>query len=198
MMGAAITDGMKRQLARKLLDSQMGAATLNIVATAEHELVSSVVDLQSAAGLDDDECITVVPPKQDRKEQIRQVVEAKLDGRFPSWWVAHISGLENAEEAAEKADIDDWNAQKRRWADLLRENGTEGETDELAGAYVRSRYGCTLEEFRSLVVEWPERTESENSRQAEELKAVIAAGVLKANQGIERVTVELQEGETDE
>ncbi|WP_435362758.1 hypothetical protein [Haloarchaeobius sp. DYHT-AS-18] len=193
MMGAAMTDGMKRRLAQKMLDSRMGESVLNIISGAENELVSSVVDLQAAADLDDEERIGMLPSPEDRKEQIRQVIEAKLEGRFPEWWVTHVSGLENAGEAAEKADIDDWEAQKERWADLLRENGTEGETDQLAGSYVRSRYGCTLDEFEEIVVEWPDQTEDQNSRQAEEMKAVIASGVLMANQGIEQVTAELED-----
>ncbi|WP_435358455.1 hypothetical protein [Haloarchaeobius sp. DFWS5] len=196
MMGA-MTDGMKRKMARKMLNSRMGDATLNIVATAEVELVSSVAELQEAAGFDDEERITAMPTVEDRKAQIQHVVEAKLNGRFRQWWVTHCSGLENADEAAQKVGLDDWQAQLERWADLLRENGTEGETDALAGAYVRSRYGCTLSEFETLVVEWPEGDENANSREAEEMKGVIAAGVTKANEGIERVTEELREGETD-
>ncbi|WP_435349007.1 hypothetical protein [Haloarchaeobius sp. HRN-SO-5] len=197
-MMAALSDGMKRRMARQMLDSRMGTAMLDIVARAEHELVSSVIDLQEAADLADDHRIQSLPTPEDRKAQIRQVVAAKLDGRFPQWWVANCSGLDNADEAAEKADIDDWQAQKERWADLLRENGTDGDTDQLAASYVRSRYGCTLDEFEQVVVEWPENAEGENSREAEAMKAVVAAGVSEANQGIQRVTATLQEGEPDE
>ncbi|WP_256299928.1 hypothetical protein [Haloarchaeobius salinus] len=181
----------RQKLARKLLDSEMGQAMLQIVAHAEHELISSVVDLQDAADLEDNQRIDVVPEPEDRQEQLRQLVEAKLDGRFREWWVANCSGLENAEEAASKVDVD-WQAQKQRWADLLRQNGTEGDTDTLAASYVRSRYGCTLDEFHETVVDWPEGSENDHPREAEEMKAAIAAGVIEANQGVQRVTEELR------
>jgi len=193
MMGM-MPDGAKRQMARKMLDSEMTQAALQIVAHAEHELISSVVDLQAAADLPDEQRIDVVPAPEDRQAQLRQIVEAKLDGRFREWWVANCSGLDNAEEAAEKVDVE-WSEQKGRWADLLRENGAEGETDALADSYVRSRYGCTAEEFRRLVVEWPEGDDGERSREAEQLKQAVASGLLVANQGIQAVTEELRGGD---
>ncbi|MFD1645571.1 hypothetical protein [Haloarchaeobius litoreus] len=188
--------GAKRKMARKMLDSTMGQSMLQIVAHAEHELISSVVDLQSAADLADEQRVQVVPDPEDRQAQLRQIVEAKLDGRFPEWWVVNCSGLDNAEEAAEKVDVD-WHEQKERWAELLRENGTEGETDTLAASYVRSRYDCTLDEFRTLVVDWPDGGEDERSREAEQLKQAVASGLSVANQGIQTVTEEL-EGDEDE
>ncbi len=195
MMGM-MPSGAKRKMARKMLDSTMGQSMLQIVAHAEHELISSVVDLQSAADLADEQRVQVVPDPEDRQAQLRQIVEAKLDGRFPEWWVVNCSGLDNAEEAAEKVDVD-WHEQKERWAELLRENGTEGETDTLAASYVRSRYDCTLDEFRTLVVDWPDGGEDERSREAEQLKQAVASGLSVANQGIQTVTEEL-EGDEDE
>jgi len=196
VMPAGAKRQMARQMARKMLDSEMTQAALQIVAHAEHELISSVVDLQAAADLEDDQRIDAVPAPEDRQAQLRQIVDAKLDGRFREWWVANCSGLDNAEEAAEKVDVE-WSEQKERWADLLHENGTEGETDALANSYVRSRHGCTAEEFHRLVVDWPEGDEGERSREAEQLKQAVASGLLVANQGIQAVTEELR-GDDDE
>lgn len=188
----AMPDSGKRAMAQKLLTSKMGNALLDIVARAEYHLVESVVDLQAAADLPDEQRIAGAVPPADRREQLRALALAKLDGRFPEWWVANCSGLENAGEAAEKVGVD-WEDQKERWADLMRENDAEGETDVLAGSYVRSRYGCTLQQFREIVVEWPEGGEDEQPREAKEMRAVAAGGISRAQETIDAVTAELEE-----
>ncbi|MFC6953533.1 hypothetical protein [Halorubellus litoreus] len=189
----AMPGSTKRGMAQKLLTSEMGNALLDIVARAEHQLVESVVDLQRAADLADEERIERVIPPEDRREQLRSLALAKLEGRFPEWWVVNCSGVDNAEEATEKVGVD-WEAQKARWADLVRENGAEGDDVVLAESYCQRRYGCSLKQFRHLVVEWPEGDDGGEPREAREMRAVAVGGLSQAKETIDAVTAELDGG----
>jgi len=195
MMGA-LGEKARVQMAKQALDSDLGTAMLDIVARGEYELMQSVMDLQDAADLPDEQCLSQTVHPDDRREQLRGVAHAKLQGRFREWWVENCTDLDHAEDAAQKVGVD-WDEQVAKWADLLRAQGAEGSDEALARTYVHRRYGVGLEEFRTLVVEWPEGDEDEPSREAREIRNVFVSGVEASKATIDAVTAELEGGESD-
>jgi hypothetical protein len=178
----------KRQFAKRFLESDQGAAVLEILAEAEATLVRSVREQQAAIGVDLEG--QPVPSKEDRKAQLQEMILAKIEGRFPEWWVETplADRIDHADEAAEFADVDEseWTDAKETWADVLRESNPDADVDELADVYTRRRFGLELEEFREVVVEWPD------GREAAELREILVAGVQMANQGINYTTTLLE------
>jgi|GEM_PF-1541124 len=179
----------RKALATKFFQSKQAEAFLSIVAHRERRIMEAVVDLQEAADADID-VVEGVPSVDDRVEQIRSMALAMIDESLPSWYVQEAMDLENAEEAAQYADLtaDEWETTKETWADRYREQGIEGDVDELATAHVRARFDIDdLETFREGVVEWPD------DRQRAVLEEALAGGLEMAEQGIEDVTEELED-----
>lgn len=170
-------------VARRYLEGEKGTAILSILTEMERVLNEEIRDQHEALGI---ETIEQLPSKEDRAEEIRQVALAHLNGQFPEHVVKTYLGdrLENVEEAAQFADLDEeeWQETKEDWAENYEEMGTEGTVDELARAHVRTRYGVDLEEFYHLVVHWPE------GRAGSEMESIIASGVRTAQNGIQRTT----------
>ena len=179
----------RKALATKFFQSKQAEAFLSIVAHRERRIMEAVVDLQEATDADID-VIEGVPSVDDRVEQIRSMALAMIDESLPEWYVQEAVDLENAEEAAQYADLteEEWQMTKETWADRYREQGIEGDVDELATAHVRARFDVDdLETFREAVVEWPD------DRQRAVLEEALAGGLEMAEQGIENVTEELEE-----
>jgi hypothetical protein len=179
----------KEQAAKRFLNSDEARAAFEVLSEIETTLLESVRDQHDAIGLetiDEDE----LPSKEDRVGQLQQAAEAKVGGRFPEFVVETFldDRLENADEAAAYADLseEEWESTKAKWADNYREQGVEGDDEELARAHVRTRYDVDLDEFYHLVVNWPE------GREAAELQDLLASGVRMANQGINRTTAVLE------
>ncbi|MFA9415168.1 hypothetical protein [Natrinema sp. HArc-T2] len=179
----------RKALATKFFQSKQAEAFLSIVAHRERRIMEAVVDLQEATDADID-VIEGVPSVDDRVEQIRSMALAMIDESLPEWYITEAMDLENAEEAAQYADLtaDEWETTKETWADRYREQGIEGDVDELATAHVRARFDVDdLETFREGVVEWPD------DRQRAVLEEALAGGLEMAEQGIEDVTEELED-----
>ncbi|SES70491.1 hypothetical protein [Natrinema hispanicum] len=179
----------RKALATKFFQSRQAEAFLSIVAHRERRIMEAVVDLQEATDADID-VIDGVPSVDDRVEQIRSMALAMIDESLPEWYITEAMDLENAEEAAQYADLtaDEWETTKETWADRYREQGIEGDVDELATAHIRARFDIDdLETFREAVVEWPD------DRQRAVLEEALAGGLEMAEQGIEDVTEELED-----
>ena len=179
----------RKALATKFFQSKQAEAFLSIVAHRERRIMEAVADLQESVDADVD-VVEGVPSVDDRVEQIRSMALAMIDESLPSWYVQEAMDLENAEEAAQYADLtaDEWETTKETWADRYREQGIEGDVDELATAHVRARFDVDdLETFREGVVEWPD------DRQRAVLEEALAGGLEMAEQGIEDVTEELED-----
>jgi len=173
----------RKALATKFFQSQQAEAFLSIVAHRERRVMEAIADLQKAT--DGVEPIEGIPSVDDRVEQIRSMALAMIDESLPSWYVEEAIDIENSGEAAQYADLTDeeWETTKETWADRYREQGVEGDVDELAKAHVRTRFDVEdLETFREAVVEW-----SDDRRQAV-LKEALAGGLEMAEQGIRDVT----------
>ncbi|AFO58429.1 MULTISPECIES: hypothetical protein [unclassified Natrinema] len=179
----------RKALATKFFQSKQAEAFLSIVAHRERRIMEAVVDLQEAADADID-VIEGVPSVDDRVEQIRSMALAMIDESLPEWYIQEAMDLENAEEAAQYADLteEEWETTKETWADRYREQGIEGDVDELATAHVRTRFDVDdLETFRQAVIEWPD------DRQRAVLEEALAGGLEMAEQGIENVAEELED-----
>jgi hypothetical protein len=176
--------GMKRA-ARKFLRSEYGSAVITVVTKAERQLVEAVAEQHDLLSIDG---VTSVPDEEDRAEQLRELALAKIEGRFPAFWVKHCSGLDGAERAARVADADDFDAVIERWASQYE---TEGTAEEIADGHVRALHGVDLDTFREVVVEWPE------DREKEALKDVVVAGVTVAYDGIHASNQRLREIDLD-
>jgi hypothetical protein len=181
-------DVMQQKMVQRVLDSEAAEAVLTILARTEHRLLTAVVEQHDLLGLDGP--AAPLDPEE-RAERLRGLWEAKMAGEFPAFWVEHYADLDNPEEAAQFAAVDpeEWQTTKREWADRLRRNGLEGDTNELAEGHVRKRYGVGLAEFERVVVEWPD------GRASEELQAVLAGPVETAVAGIERANDHLRDRE---
>lgn len=131
------------------------------------------------------EPIEGLPSVDDRVEQIRSMALAMIDDSLPSWYVEEAIDIDNADEAAQYADLSnqEWQTTKETWADRYREQGVEAGVDELAKAHIRTRFDVDdFETFCEAVVEWP------NERQQAVLEEALAGGLKMAEQGIRDVT----------
>ncbi|QSG06461.1 hypothetical protein [Halapricum desulfuricans] len=190
-------EGYKRKkmkkMARKLLESEQGKVALQILTTAERTLLQSVREQREAMGLDGD--LDELPSKEDRAEQIRQLALAAIADEVPRHYVETYlrDRLDHVDEAAEYADLDEdeWVAQKERWADQLRAQGATGSDEALAARFVEMRYDVPIEEFYQFIVDWPE------SREAQEIEAIVTSGLKSANQTINAHTEILEEADVD-
>ncbi|WP_254763362.1 hypothetical protein [Natrinema marinum] len=174
----------RKALATKFFQSQQAEAFLSIVAHRERRIMEAVADLQEAVDADVDQ-LEGLPSVDDRVEQIRSMALAMVDESLPSWYVQEAIDIDNADEAAQYADLTDeeWQTTKETWADRYREQGVEGGVDELATAHVRARFNVDdLETFREAVVEWSDE------RQQAVLEEALAGGLEMAEQGIRDVT----------
>lgn len=175
----------RKALATKFFQSKQAEAFLSIVAHRERRIMEAVADLQEAVNDDDIERLEGLPSVDDRVEQIRSMALAMIDDSLPAWYVEEAIDIDNAEEAAQYADLTDeeWQTTKETWADRYREQGVEGGIDELATAHVRTRFDVDdLETFREAVVDWP------SERQQAVLEEALAGGLEMAEQGIHDVT----------
>ncbi|QFU83385.1 hypothetical protein [Natronorubrum aibiense] len=174
----------RKALATKFFQSKQAEAFLSIVAHRERRIMEAVADLQEAVDADIEQ-LEGLPSVDDRVEQIRSMALAMIDESLPSWYVQEAMDLENAEEAAQYADLtaEEWETTKETWADRYREQGIEGSVDELATAHIRARFDVDdLETFRQAVIEWPD------DRQRAVLEEALAGGLEMAEQGIRDVT----------
>lgn len=177
-------EGYKRKkmksMAKKLLESEHGEVALQILTTAERALLESVREQRRAMGLDDN--VDELPSREDRAEQLRQLALAAIADEFPQHYVETYlrTRLDHVDDATQYADLDEdeWQTQKQQWADDLRDQGATGPDDALAGRFVEMRFGVSLDEFRELVVHWPE------GREAQEMENIVASGVKTANHAI--------------
>jgi hypothetical protein len=186
-----VPDQVWATVAKRALEWRLATAALDVLCGFEERLIEASLSLEDAAGIDTEER-DVVMPAELRREQLREATKAKLEGEFREWWVKNIANVERAEEAAEKVGVD-WSIQKEWWAYTERQAGEEGSDDELAAQHVAERYDCSLDEFRELVVEWPEDGLQGRSREAFEWQQLVAGRAEEALASIEAVAENLDD-----
>lgn len=185
----------RQKVAERVLESEQADAVLSILTTAETRLLDAVAEQHQH--LDVEDPVERVPDPDDRADAIREMAIAWVEDRFAAHWVERYSGLDNAAEAAEFADMsrEEWETTKAEWAARYRRNGADGSDDDLAGAHVAARYGVDLETFEQRVVEWPD------DRKSDTVRDIMAGGIERALRGIEASTAAIsddQEGSSDE
>jgi len=157
-------------------------ATSNVVSVDEQAFEKADEAEVNEDGL---EPIEGLPSVDDRVEQ-NPLDGARDDRRLASpWYVEEAIDIDNADEAAQYADLSnqEWQTTKETWADRYREQGVEAGVDELAKAHIRTRFDVDdFETFCEAVVEWP------NERQQAVLEEALAGGLKMAEQGIRDVT----------
>jgi len=175
----------KQAMAKRFFESEMFESYLWVFAQRERQLVERVRRLEDAHGVDH---IEEIPEPGERVLQVRDFAGAMVSGDAPEWGVENLGVVDNPEEAVEYVDMDAdaWSEQQTKWAEALRETGEEGEDEELADRYVRARFGVSLEEFESVVVEW-----DDEDRQAL-VEEVLAGGVDLAGEGVDRVLHDIE------
>lgn len=175
-----IGDAMKQRMARKFFESQ-GRPLLAVIAHRERRLCEKVRRLEEEHGLavTDD-----LPDVEERVDQMQGFALAALDDETHEWYLREMAGLENVETAVEHAgkDADAWEETMAGWASVYRENGKEGTDRELADLHTRARHDVGLETFERLIVEW------DDERERQLVEEVLAGGLLRAEQGVERAT----------
>lgn len=151
---------MKKHLITQMLN-QGGTELFEFLAEKED------AHLELAERMTEDFRLDGSVPRQDiegRAEELKDGIVALASDTFPAFYVrTYFERM--AEDTEKDADdalkyisteglTDDWQEQKAAWAEGWREQGLEGTDDELAHAHVASRFGITLEEFESYVVDW--------------------------------------------
>jgi len=148
-----MTNPMKQQMAQQFVEGEQFNAILTIFTEIEEETVEAVQDVADVTdGMDG---IEEIPSAEDRQAVLQEMAGAVISGEFPQWYITRIAPIEHPEEAAQYVgeEIDDL---VENWADNLRDQDVDGDDEELATAYVRSRFDVAdLDEFEELI-DWDE------------------------------------------
>ena len=171
-----------------MLDMEPVLAILNVIANVETSLQESAGRAAIAHDVDSE---IEVHDVEERVEMLRAGLQASMTGTIPQTWVKYCSDLENAEEAAEFANIDaeDWEQQCDEWATKWRDSGLEGTDEQLAEAHIRQRYDVDKATFEETVVEW------EEARAKEALEEMLAGPMEDV---VEQVDAVAEEGDPPE
>ncbi|WP_246999413.1 hypothetical protein [Halosolutus gelatinilyticus] len=118
-------------------------------------MLRAVDALHDEMGIDH---IEEIPEKDERKEQMKALVEALISGDIPGFWFDHVGEerLENADNARDYLDLeaDEW----RRKCDLLvkqyRKQGSDLSRSEIVADYINRQFGVSVAWFVSHVVVW--------------------------------------------
>lgn len=170
-----------QRIAQDPANSEVVQALITIVVSLEERQLAAVEALHDAQGI---EGVDNQVSEEERREQLRSLVNALASGSVRDWWFREVAGehIHNAEDAKAYAglDADEWQEQKATWAETYRERADgdlqEYSDDDLAGRHVEQHYGVSLQEFREEVVEWSEK---------EALQTVIAGRFQAVEAGIQ-------------
>lgn len=146
---------MTKQLVGKMLNGEAGDILTGLIAAKEISMLRAVADLHDEMGI---EHIEQIPEKEERKEQMKALVEALISGDIPGFWFEQIGqeNLENADAARDYLDLeaDEW----RQKCDLLvkqyRKQGDERPRSEIVTDYINRQFGVSVGWFVSHVVVW--------------------------------------------
>lgn len=141
--------------AKSFISGDEGRNYLYMWAARDVELLEAAEALADAHGLDGFE--SGIPSKDDRTDELQAAAVAFLDGEFPAWWVANYAPIDDRETAAHVADDPDaWDAFKDKLTERYAEYADDMDRETAAQIYCENVHGCTVDEFESEVVEWPE------------------------------------------
>ncbi|MFC7140033.1 hypothetical protein ACFQMA_09325 [Halosimplex aquaticum] len=177
----------EKMMERTVANSDAMKAVSTIIAGLEVELLSEVKRLEDAAGVDH---LDEVPTQEERQETLLGLVQAKIGGDGTDFYAEEVMSehVENPEDAAAYLSLEpeEWEEQISNWAETYRAKGvSEDLADrEIADQHVQRKFGVSLGEFETNVVEWDQRAMMEK---------VLAGNVSSAVEGVRLVRESLED-----
>lgn len=146
-----------QQLTQQLIDGEAGDILTGLIATKEISMLNAVDDLHDEMGIDH---IDGIPEHDERKEQLKGLVEALVTGDLPGFWFDHVgeARLDNPKDAREYLDLDgeEWTTEIDLWVTQYRRQGSKLSKSEIVSDYINRKFGVEVDWFVSHVVNWTE------------------------------------------
>lgn len=154
LMGGARQKVMK-QMVEKMIHGESGDIITGLIASKEIDLLVRVKRLHDALGL---EQIERIPDKEDRKEQMKGLIEALVSDDVPNFWFEQVGRekLENADDAEKFVDMDgdEWQSQCDKIVRSYRQQGDERPRSAIVCDYVGRKFDVDVGFFVAHVVNW--------------------------------------------
>lgn len=154
MMGGARQKVVK-QMVEKMIHGESGDIITGLIASKEIDLLVRVKKLHDALGL---EQIERIPDKQDRKEQMKGLIEALIADDVPKFWFEEIGRdrLSNPDDAETYLDMDgdEWQSKCDKIVRSYRQQGDERPRSAIICDYVNRKFDVDTEFFVAHVVNW--------------------------------------------
>jgi hypothetical protein len=185
--------GMRNQAIKgtvgKLIAGKTGDVFCGLMAGKEVDLLEQIAGLHEALDIDDGIGHEHVPRKEDRREQLKELVQALVADDIPGFWWEQVGRelVENPEDAREFLDLDggEWAEQVDSVIRSYRRQGDDRPRSEIVADYVNRKFGVEVSWFVSHVVNWTDAQSQRVQRQ------FLLGNMDAVQQGIERATEEV-------
>jgi hypothetical protein len=185
--------GMRNQAIKgtvgKLIAGKTGDVLCGLMAGKEVDLLEQIAGLHEALDIDDGIGHEDVPRKEDRREQLKELVQALVADDIPGFWWEQVGRehVENPEDAREFLDLDggEWAEQVDSVIRSYRRQGDDRPRSEIVADYVNRKFGVEVSWFVSHVVNWTDAQSQRVQRQ------FLLGNMDAVQQGIERATEEV-------
>jgi len=155
-----------KKLTNKLIDGEAGDILTGLIAAKEISMLEAVDDLHAEMGV---EHIDEIPNHDDRKQQLKELVEALVSGDIPAFWFEQIGRdkLDEPESARDylNLDGDEWRTECDKLVNTYRKQGSTASRSEIVADYVTRKFGVDTEYFVSHVVNWTETQQRNVAKQ---------------------------------
>ena len=154
LMGGARQKVVK-QMVEKMIHGESGDIITGLIASKEIDLLRRVNRLHDALGISE---IEHIPAKEDRKEQMKGLIEALVSGDVPAFWFEQIGRerLSNPDDAEQYLNMsgDEWGQQCDRIVQSYRQQGDERPRSAIMCDYVGRKFDVDVGWFVAHVVNW--------------------------------------------
>jgi len=144
-----------KKMTSKLIDGEAGDILTGLIAAKEISMLEAVDELHDEMGV---QHIEEIPDHDDRKVQLKELVEALVSGDIPAFWFEQVgeSKLDEPERAREFLDLtgDEWRDECDKLVKTYRKQGSNATRSEIVADYVNRKFGVSTEYFVSHVVNW--------------------------------------------
>lgn len=155
-----------QQLTQQLIEGEAGDILTGLIAAKEISMLEAVDDLHDEMGIDH---IDGIPAHDERKDQLKGLVEALVTGDLPGFWFDHVgeARLDNPQDAREYLDLDgeEWAAEIDVLVTQYRRQGSDLSRSAIVADYVNRKFGVEVEWFVAHVVNWTEGQERNVAKQ---------------------------------
>lgn len=187
MIGERLKEKQAKVLASQLVESEAVEELCRVIATMEAAQLEAVADLHDEL---DVEMIDSVPDVEDRTEQLQLLLQGLMGGDLEDVYLEEIDLPAEEVEPYLGMDIGEWEAQIEEWANHYRSQApeaAEGRSDgDLARQHVKHKWGVELATFERRIVEFDP---------AETAELLFTGNMKTVQEGIERATAEVSDGE---